>query len=74
MQPQVTGEGEVWGDCVVPTAAAVLEGATNLVLDGVRHSMARIGSFDERAGDDHVWYGSEQVRRGPERAGSLARA
>ncbi|KAI8471312.1 MAG: Alpha/Beta hydrolase protein [Monoraphidium minutum] len=59
---QVAGEGDgVWGDCVVPTASAVLEGATNVVLDGVRHSMARIGSFDERAADDHVWYGSAQV-------------
>lgn len=66
--PQVSGDGDVWGDCVVPTAAAVLEGATNVVLDGVRHSMARIGSFDERAADDHVWYGSEQVGGRPRRA------
>jgi hypothetical protein len=61
----VSGEGDgVWGDAVVPTAVATLEGAQNLVLPGVRHSMARIGSFDERGGDDHLWYGSPQVRRG----------
>jgi hypothetical protein len=60
--PQVAGEGDgVWGDCVVPTGSALLEGATNVVLDGVRHSMARIGSFDERAGAEHLWYGSPQV-------------
>ncbi|GBF96015.1 hypothetical protein Rsub_08830 [Raphidocelis subcapitata] len=58
---QVSGEGEVWGDCVVPTACATLDGATNLVLDGVRHSMAAIGSFDARGDRDHLWYGSREV-------------
>ena len=49
---------------MVPTSMALLDGAVNVVLDGVRHSMARVGTWDERAGDDerHAWYGSEQVR------------
>jgi len=65
-KPQVSGQGDgVWGDCVVPLHCATLEGATNVVLEGVRHSMARIGSFDERpAGDQHYWYGSPQVGEG----------
>lgn len=59
---QVCGEGDgVWGDCVVPLTLATLDGATNVVLEGVRHSMARIGTWDERGASDHVWYGSAQV-------------
>ena len=38
---QVMGEGHgVEGDAVVPCEAAVLPGATNIILDGVFHSMA----------------------------------
>jgi hypothetical protein len=54
------GEGEgVHGDCVVPLRAALLPGANNLVLDGVFHSMSRIGTFDERG--QPLWYGSDEV-------------
>lgn len=35
---QVCGEGEgVWGDSVVPLHCALLPGANNVILDGVRH-------------------------------------
>ena len=58
--PQVMGEGEgVEGDCVVPLRCALLEGAANIVLDGVYHSMSRIGTFDERG--QPLWYGSDAV-------------
>jgi hypothetical protein len=58
----VVGEGDgVHGDCVVPLRCALLPGAgaTNLVLDGVFHSMSRIGTFDERG--QPLWYGSDEV-------------
>lgn len=35
------------------------QGATNVVLDGVYHSMSSVGSFSEPTG--HVWYGSDSV-------------
>lgn len=60
--PQVCGAGDgVEGDCVVPLSAAHLQGATNLTLHGVMHSMSRIGTFDEEAGEGAIWYGSGQV-------------
>ncbi|MEB3292443.1 MAG: lipase [Synechococcales bacterium] len=45
------GEGNTWGDGITPIAAAHLEGAENLVLDGVRHA--------PRSPDR--WYGSPDV-------------
>jgi hypothetical protein len=37
------------GDCVVPNAYAFLEGAdVNLLMDGVFHSMSRVGTYDDR--------------------------
>lgn len=57
---EVCGEGEaVEGDAVVPLSSATLDGAATLVLDGVYHSMSRIGTFDEESGV--VWYGSDSV-------------
>ncbi|GFR39938.1 hypothetical protein Agub_g15 [Astrephomene gubernaculifera] len=57
---EVCGEGEgVVGDCVVPLDSALLPGARPVVLDGVFHSMSKIGTFDEESGV--VWYGSEDV-------------
>ncbi|KAG2444613.1 hypothetical protein HXX76_001357 [Chlamydomonas incerta] len=57
---EVCGDGEgVAGDCVVPLDSALLPGARHVVLDGVFHSMSRIGTFDEESGV--VWYGSEDV-------------
>ncbi|KXZ45266.1 hypothetical protein GPECTOR_56g362 [Gonium pectorale] len=57
---EVCGDGEgVAGDCVVPLGSAMLSGARQVVLDGVYHSMSRIGTFDEESGV--VWYGSEDV-------------
>jgi pimeloyl-ACP methyl ester carboxylesterase len=49
------GQGEAWGDGVVPVSAAHLDGAEALVLDGVAHS--------EKYGRD--WYGhsSQIIRR-----------
>ncbi len=49
---QVCGEGEgIAGDCVVPLGSALLPGARQVVLDGVFHSMSRIGTFDEESGE-----------------------
>lgn len=45
------GEGNCWGDGITPIAAAHLEGAQNLILDGVWHSPRS----PER------WYGSPEV-------------
>eukprot|EP00241_Pyramimonas_parkeae_P004703 CAMPEP_0114225888 /NCGR_PEP_ID=MMETSP0058-20121206/929_1 /TAXON_ID=36894 /ORGANISM="Pyramimonas parkeae, CCMP726" /LENGTH=361 /DNA_ID=CAMNT_0001336557 /DNA_START=40 /DNA_END=1125 /DNA_ORIENTATION=+ len=56
---QVCGAGEVDGDCVVPKDWALLEGANQIVLDGVFHSMSKIGTYDE-AGEVQ-WYGSSDV-------------
>ncbi|CAI5955089.1 unnamed protein product [Closterium sp. NIES-64] len=51
---QVCGRADVWGDGVVPEDAALLEGAENLILDGVYHSP--VGASDARP-----WYGSPSV-------------
>ncbi|CAI5524175.1 unnamed protein product [Closterium sp. Naga37s-1] len=51
---QVCGRAEVWGDGVVPEDAALLEGAENLILDGVYHSP--VGASEARP-----WYGSPSV-------------
>ncbi|GLC46697.1 hypothetical protein PLESTB_001353700 [Pleodorina starrii] len=57
---EVCGEGQgVAGDCVVPLGSAMLPGARQVVLDGVFHSMSKIGTFEEESGV--VWYGSEDV-------------
>jgi triacylglycerol esterase/lipase EstA (alpha/beta hydrolase family) len=45
------GEGNAWGDGITPIAAAHLEGAVNLVLDGVFHAPTSPGK----------WYGSPEV-------------
>lgn len=45
------GQGNCWGDGITPIAAAHLEGAKNLVVEGVKHS--------PRA--DGIWYGSPEV-------------
>lgn len=45
------GHGNTWGDGITPIEAAHLEGATNLVLEGVRHSPRSPGR----------WYGSPEV-------------
>ena len=47
------------GDCVVPCACAALPGSAVVRLDGVFHSMSRVGTFDEDSGIP--WYGSEAV-------------
>ena len=40
---QVCGEGEgILGDCVVPKDWALLEGAEQIVLPGVFHSMSKV--------------------------------
>ncbi len=53
------GQGQCWGDGVIPIAAAHLEGATNLVLESVQHS-PRPTSRISRA-EDHRWYGSPEI-------------
>lgn len=45
---QTCGIGNTWGDGITPIKAAHLEGAENLILEGVRHS--------PRSGGE--WYGS----------------
>ena len=52
---QVCGEAAVWGDGITPTEWATLDGAENLVLDGVYHSP--LGADDS----SRPWYGSEGV-------------
>jgi pimeloyl-ACP methyl ester carboxylesterase len=48
------GDGNCWGDGVIPIAAAHLAGAKNLILDGVMHApRSASGSVIE-----HIWYGS----------------
>lgn len=42
------GRGDTWGDGITPIEAAHLEGATNLVIEGVNHSPRARG----------IWYGS----------------
>ena len=48
---RLCGRGEVWGDATVPLAAALLEGALPVVLDGVFHS-PRLG---------RRWYGNTRT-------------
>ena len=45
------GTGETWGDGITPVAAAHLDGANNVTLDGVWHSPRSPGK----------WYGSPEV-------------
>lgn len=45
------GQGNCWGDGITPIAAAHLEGAENLVVEGVNHSPRAAG----------IWYGSPQI-------------
>lgn len=48
---QTCGTGNTWGDGITPIEAAHLEGAINLVVEGVRHSPRSPG----------LWYGSPEV-------------
>ncbi|KAL0041507.1 hypothetical protein WJX79_005714 [Trebouxia sp. C0005] len=52
------GHGQL-GDGVVPRCCAHLEGADNLLLDGVFHSISKKGTFAGRS--QLVWYGSDDV-------------
>lgn len=52
------GHGQA-GDGVVPRCCAHLEGANNLVLEGVFHSISRKGTFADCS--KLVWYGSDDV-------------
>lgn len=45
------GEGNTWGDGITPIIAAHLPGATNVVLEGVRHAPNK----------SKMWYGSPKV-------------
>jgi len=57
---QVCGEGDmVVGDAVVPCEYATLDGAENILLDGVFHSMSKVGTYDEDSRE--CWYGSDEV-------------
>lgn len=59
---QVIGRGhDVEGDAVVPLESALLDGAEHVILDDVMHSMSRVRTFDEPAGDGVSWYGSDDV-------------
>lgn len=44
------GNGNTWGDGITPIEAAHLEGANNLVIEGVKHSPRTPG----------IWYGSPE--------------
>jgi hypothetical protein len=54
--PQVCGDSEAWGDFIVPTSSAHLEGALQVDLEGVFHSP--LGAKLPFLGP---WYGSEGV-------------
>ena len=57
---QVCGEGDmVVGDAVVPCEYATLDGAENILLEGVFHSMSKVGTYDEDSRE--CWYGSDEV-------------
>lgn len=57
---EVSGEGEgVEGDAVVPLSHVFLNGSSQVLLDGVWHSMSRVGTFEEKSA--YVWYGSDGV-------------
>ncbi|MDJ0735214.1 MAG: triacylglycerol lipase [Nostocaceae cyanobacterium] len=45
------GQGDTWGDGITPIAAAHLQGAENLVIEGVKHSPKSPG----------IWYGSPEI-------------
>lgn len=45
------GQGDCWGDGITPITAAHLQGAKNIVIEGVKHSPRATG----------VWYGSPSV-------------
>ncbi len=45
------GEGNTWGDGIIPIKAAHLTGAENLTIEGVKHSPRTAG----------IWYGSTEV-------------
>ncbi|HEY9846694.1 MAG TPA: alpha/beta fold hydrolase [Candidatus Caenarcaniphilales bacterium] len=53
-----SGQGHCWGDGVTPIEAAHLEGADNLVLEGVMHS-PRVSRGGASLGA-HLWYGSPE--------------
>jgi hypothetical protein len=48
---QLAGEGDTWGDGLVPVSSALLDGALPVVLDGVTH----------HAAFGHPWYGSRDI-------------
>jgi triacylglycerol esterase/lipase EstA (alpha/beta hydrolase family) len=48
---QTCGEGNTWGDGITAIAAAHLVGATNITIEGVKHSPRTSG----------LWYGSSEV-------------
>jgi triacylglycerol esterase/lipase EstA (alpha/beta hydrolase family) len=45
------GKGDTWGDGITPIEAAHLEGAENIVIEGVKHSPRSQG----------IWYGSPEA-------------
>lgn len=57
---QVCGEADgVVGDAVVPSEYATLEGALNVSVEGVFHSMSKVGTYAEDSNE--AWYGSDEV-------------
>lgn len=48
---RIAGQGDAWGDGLIPVQAALLEGAEQIVLEGVSHF----------AGFGGPWYGAESV-------------
>ena len=59
---QVIGRGHgVEGDAVVPLEAALLEGSHHVVFENVLHSMSKVKTFDEPAGEGALWYGADAV-------------
>jgi hypothetical protein len=60
---EVCGEGQgVLGDAVVPLQSAFLDGAENLTIPGVFHSMSKLGTFSTEGGAKRLSYGHMSAR------------
>jgi len=51
MYKKITGEGDVWGDGIIPVSSALLPESEHIILENTRH-FSRSGEF---------WYGSPEV-------------
>jgi hypothetical protein len=58
----VSSDGWCWAHGCESSDVIILlltQGAHNITIDGVFHSMSRVGTYDTPG--EHVWYGSREV-------------